>query len=86
MVKYPGGETYTASLDHVKNAKESWYCGSPQTIAYAFWYFLTGQQHDYFGFNFQDGHNTEWIDARSNVENGMITRLMLQQLHLMTTG
>ena len=68
MVKYPGGETYTASLDHVKNAKESWYCGSPQTIAYAFWYFLTGQQHDYFGFNFQDGHNTEWIDARSNVE------------------
>ena len=35
MVKYPGGDTYTASLDHVKNAKESWYCGSPQTIAYA---------------------------------------------------
>ena len=68
MVKYPGGDTYTASLDHVKNAKESWYCGSPQTIAYAFWYFLTGQQHGYFGFNFQDGHNTEWIDARTNVE------------------
>lgn len=68
MVKYPGGDTYTASLDYVKNAKESWYCGSPQTIAYAFWYFLTGQQHGYFGFNFQDGHNTEWIDARTNVE------------------
>ena len=68
MLKYPGGDTYTASLSHVENAKNSWYCGSPQTIAYAFWYFLTGQEHGYFGFHFQDGHNSEWLDTRSNLE------------------
>lgn len=68
MVKYDGGDTYTASLSHLQTAKDAFYCGSPQTIAYAFWYFLNGQQHSYFGFNFQDGRNVEWLDTRTNLE------------------
>ncbi len=68
MVKYDGGDTYTASLAHVASAKDSYYCGSPQTIAYAFWYFLNGQEHGYFGFHFQDGHNVEWLDTRTNLD------------------
>lgn len=68
MVAYPGGDTYTASLDHVATAMNSYYCGSPQTIAYAFWYFFNGQKHGYFGFNFDEGHNVDWLDPRTNVE------------------
>ena len=68
MVKYDGGDTYTASLSHLNDAKTNFFCGSPQTIAYAFWYFLNGQQHSYFGFNFQDGRNVEWLDTRTNLE------------------
>ena len=68
MLRYPGGDTYTASLSHVENAKNAYYCGSPQTIAYAIWYFLNGQEHGYFGFHFQDGHNSEWLDPRTNAE------------------
>lgn len=69
MLEFPGGDTYTASLSHVKSALDSNYCGSPQTIAYAIWYFLSGQTHGYFGFNFgdEDGDgvpaSAEWIDA-----------------------
>ena len=68
MVKYDGGDTYTASLSHLNDAKTNFFCGSPQTIAYAFWYFLNGQQHSYFGFNFQDGRNVEWLDTRTNLQ------------------
>lgn len=68
MNTYPGGDTYTASLNHVQTAMNSYYCGSPQTIAYAFWYFLNEQTHGYFGFNFGDGHSSEWIDSRTNLE------------------
>lgn len=68
MIAYPDGDTYTASLGHVTTAMNSYYCGSPQTIAYAFWYFLNGQKHGYFGFNFDEGHNAEWLDTRTNLE------------------
>ena len=68
MLAYPGGDTYAGSLGHVKDAATSYFCGSPQTIAYAFWYFLNGQQHGYFGMNFQDGNNTAWMDTRSNLD------------------
>jgi hypothetical protein len=68
MVKYDGGDTYAASLSHVNDARTKYFCGSPQTIAYAFWYFLNGQEHGYFGFHFQDGHNVEWLDTRTNLE------------------
>lgn len=68
MIAYPGGDTYTGSLGHVSDAMNGYWCGSPQTIAYAFWYFLTGQTHGYFGLNFGDGHNVEWLDTRTNVE------------------
>lgn len=66
--KYAGGDTYTSTMGHITTAKTGWWCGSPQTIAYAFWYFLTGQQHSYFGLNFQEGHNVEWLDTRTNLE------------------
>ena len=74
MVEFSGGDTYTASLSHVKNAIDSNYCGSPQTIAYAIWYFLSGQTHGYFGFNFGDDNedgiaNSEaWIDATPSID------------------
>ena len=69
MLEFPGGDTYTASLSHVQNAINSNFCGSPQTIAYAIWYFLNGQTHGYFGFNFGDtdedgvANSESWIDA-----------------------
>ena len=68
MVKYPGGDTYTGSLSHVNDARTKNYCGSPQTIAWAFWYFLTGAEHGYFGFHFQEGRNQEWLDTRTNLQ------------------
>lgn len=68
MVKYPGGDTYDGSLSHVNDAKTKNYCGSPQTIAWAFWYFLNGAEHGYFGFHFQDGRNVEWLDTRTNLQ------------------
>lgn len=68
MLAYPGGENYTASLDHVKTASTSYWCGSPDTIGQAFYYFLTGGQSTYMGFNFQDDHNIEWMDTRSNLD------------------
>lgn len=74
MLAYPGGDTYTATLDHVTNAMKNNYCGSPQTIAYAIWYFLSGQTHGYFGLNFgdEDGDgvpaSAAWIDATPSKE------------------
>ena len=68
MLAYPGGDTYTATLAHVESAKNAYWCGSPQTIAYTFWHFFQGTQHGYFGLNFQDGHNSEWLDTRTNLE------------------
>lgn len=68
MLAYPGGDTYTASLGHIKDAKDSYFCGSPQTLAYAIWYYLNGQEHGYMGLNFADGHNSEWIDTRTNLD------------------
>lgn len=68
MLAYPGGDTYDGSLGHIETAMKSYYCGSPQTLAYAFWYFFKGQTHGYMGLNFGDGHNTEWIDPRTNLD------------------
>ena len=68
MLKYPGGDVYDGSLAHVHNAATKFYCGSPDTIGHAIWAFLYGQDHGYFGFSFSGGHNTEWMDTRSNVE------------------
>jgi hypothetical protein len=68
MVKYPGGDAYTASLSHLNDAKTNYFSGSPETINKSFWYFLNGKSHTYFGFNFQDGRNVEWLDTRTNLE------------------
>ena len=68
MVKYPGGDAYTASLSHLNDAKTNYFSGSPETINKSFWYFLNGKSHTYFGFNFEDGHNVEWLDTRTNLQ------------------
>lgn len=74
MLAYPGGDTYTGSLDHIKNASTGYWCASPQTIHYAIWYFLSGQTHGYFGFNFGDtdgngvADSAEWIDSTTSKE------------------
>ena len=54
MVKNPGGDAYNSALSHIENAINRNFCSSPQTIAYAFWYFLNGQTFDYYGYNFGD--------------------------------
>ena len=68
MLAYPGGDTYTGTLANIEKAAKSFYCPSPQGIAYGIWYFLNGQSHTYFGFNFGDGNNESWIDPRTNLE------------------
>lgn len=74
MQEFPGGDTYSASLSHLETAINKNYCGSPQTIAYAIWYFLSGQTHGYFGFNFgpaEEGAEPNaslWIDSTSSKE------------------
>ena len=68
MLAYPGGDTYSGSLSNIQNAATNFFCGSPQTVNYSIWYFLNGQAHPYFGFNFADGNNSNWIDTRTNLE------------------
>lgn len=74
MLSFPGGDTYAGSLSHVQTTATGAYCGSPQTIHYAIWYFLSGQNHGYFGFNFgpaEEGGlaNSElWIDSATSKE------------------
>ena len=77
MLSYPGGDTYSGLLTHIKNALDSNYCDSPQTIAYAFWYFLNGQTHEYFGYNFGDddgdGVSNSDIKLNENKKNSTYT-------------
>lgn len=74
MLAYPGGDSYTASLSHVENAMKQNYAGSPETINKSFYYFLNGEAHTYFGFNFSDADgngvvdSAEWIDAAPSKE------------------
>ena len=62
------GRYYKISKENIEKAAKSFYCPSPQGIAYGIWYFLNGQSHTYFGFNFGDGNNESWIDPRTNLE------------------
>ena len=74
MLAYPGGDTYSGSLAHIQNTAQGSWCGSPQTVHYALWYFLSGQTHSYFGFNFgdEDGDgvpaSAAWIDATPSID------------------
>lgn len=81
MLAFPGGDTYAGSLSHLQTTSTGAYCGSPQTIHYAIWYFLSGQTHGYFGFNFGPAEGAElpnsalWIDSATSKDKWGAYRL-----------
>lgn len=74
MLEFPGGDTYAATSDHFKNASASFNSGSPSTIHYGIWMFLTGTSHSYLGFNFAPAEGSDvpnsalWIDSATSKE------------------
>lgn len=55
-------------IGNYQTALNSNYASSPETIHRVLGMFFNGTSHDYFGCDFTNGKNSDWIDTRSNLD------------------
>ena len=63
MLEYPGVQQYNTSLNHLDNAINKNFAASPETINKSVWYFLNGQDGNFFGFLFGDPDEDGFINS-----------------------